>query len=60
MLDIEQLTKPNVIEALEIIKSVCFNNTCTFCPFGGDYCHIKRGDPEQWEIDINTIWRAFK
>ena len=60
MIDIEKITKPNIIDALETIKTVCFNNTCSFCPFGGDHCYIKYPDPEQWDIDENTIWRAFK
>ena len=58
--DIEDITTRDILDALEVIQTVCYNNTCVSCPFGGESCHIKYPDPEQWEIDVNTIWRAFK
>lgn len=60
MLDIEDIKQSDILEALNIIKTVCYNNMCSFCPFGGDLCHIKISDPEDWDIEEVTIWRAFK
>ena len=60
-MNIEDVTKTDILDALDIIKTVCYNNVCEFCPFGGSgYCHIKAGDPENWDIKETVIWRAFK
>lgn len=60
MLDMKDITSEDILAALAIIKTVCYNNICSQCPFGGDLCNIKISDPEDWEIEFNPIWRAFK
>lgn len=60
MIDAEDIKKQDIFDALNVIKTVCYNNTCEFCPFGGSgICHIKISDPEDWDIEEVTIWRAL-
>ena len=55
MLTIEDIARDDIIAALVIIKTVCYNNSCSSCPFGGDLCHIKISDPEDWDVKENVI-----
>ena len=61
MIDIKDITHDDILDALDTIKTICYNNICEFCPFGGSgYCHIKAGDPEDWEVKEHSIWRALR
>ena len=34
-MNIEDVTKSDILDALNIIKTVCYNNICDLCPFSG-------------------------
>lgn len=72
----KEITKENIINSLNIIKSVCkiYEYTgeetqgCDICPFGSDIegedyrCMIiQNGSPSQWNISTATdVWRALR
>lgn len=51
-----------ILDALMVIKNVCQHyDRCINCPFFSiDMCNIKNTDPENWNLDSNYTWRAFK
>lgn len=60
-MNIEDITRDDILDALNIIKTVCYNNICDMCPFcERGACHIKADDPEDWDVEDYSIWRAFK
>lgn len=56
------ISESEIVKALQIIKQECLiHPKCSDCPFYvNDVCRIKYSDPEQWEIELQFIWRAFK
>ena len=63
-MNINEITKNDIndiLDALNIIKTVCYNNICDMCPFSEHgRCNIKYRAPEDWELEEYSIWRAFK
>ena len=61
-------SETGLLTALHTIQDECkrHDDTCTDCPFrmeAGGYvveCGIRFNEPEQWNINDITDWRAFK
>lgn len=56
-------SKEEICNALEIIKDICYRNTCSECPFGrGDNdCILQKYAPVDLEIENQeNVWRALK
>lgn len=55
----------SILTALKIIKTVCEDNNCKTCPFGGIedehvVCKIAKSPPTGWNItDEKVVWRAL-
>lgn len=55
------ITTEDIINAAEIIQTVCDNYECRYCPFGNesDKCLIQEFAPTDWEIESTLIWRVI-
>lgn len=65
----EKISRESILEALNVIKTVCnLHSDCNKCPLrcpeeGGDSCFIMSflDIPAQWKLnDVDSAWRAFK
>lgn len=51
-----------ILRALNIIREICQNTSCSKCPFfSGIECEITLNTPDDWDIknEDETTWRAF-
>ena len=55
-------TREEILKALHVIKDTCSEFDCVLCPFRGidTSCTIQDVSFEDWDINDNDTWRAFK
>lgn len=55
------INQEQVIEALNLIKTICCSYTCDECPFrNNDKCQFQNVPPYHWNIKEVDKFRAFE